>query len=133
MVPTRTFRLDPASPRRARWYVDEALVHRGVDDRTRETVRLLVSEVVTNAVLHARSDCHVAVEVGATDIRVEVDDESPEPPVPGSADPSAVTGRGLHFLDELSTAWGWTATDSDGTGKCVWFEVARADVVPTTA
>ena len=90
-----------------------------------ETARLLVTEVVTNAVRHVDCDGDIALELDIDDrrIRFEVIDpgtgfvaraRTPESPLDGS--------WGLHFLEVLSDGWG---IDS-GPGNTVWFELARA-------
>ena len=87
-----------------------------------DTVVLLVSEVVTNAVLHARTPMIISVHDGGDVARVEVSDASPmQPRVHGFAVDSA-TGRGLRLLDRLSLRWG-TDQRMAGPGKVVWFEV----------
>jgi len=92
-----------------------------------ETVVLLVSEVVTNAVLHARSDIRLVVEDRDDVARVEVHDGSPMLPRMHSFRRVAATGRGLRLLDTLAQAWGVEVTSE--AGKVVWFEVGSADDV----
>ena len=92
-----------------------------------DTVVLLVSEVVTNAVLHARSDIRVSLEVRGDTARVEVADSSPAPPRLHRFHVESATGRGLRLLDQLALGWGvQSAPADDGTGKVVWFEVGPA-------
>jgi anti-sigma regulatory factor (Ser/Thr protein kinase) len=87
-----------------------------------DTVVLLVSEVVTNAVLHARSDVILTVhDLGAT-ARVEVHDSSPVPPRLHRFAAESATGRGLRLLDQLALRWGADQV-AEGLGKTVWFEV----------
>lgn len=85
-----------------------------------DTVVLLVSEVVTNAVLHARSDIAVAVDDLGAIARVEVRDSSPVPPRMHRFAVESATGRGLRLLDQLASRWG---AEHTGGGKTVWFEV----------
>lgn len=87
-----------------------------------DTVVLLVSEVVTNAVLHARSAIVVRVEDRRDVVHVEVEDGSPVPPRMHHFARSSATGRGLRLLDRLAAAWG-VESDAPGGGKVVWFEV----------
>jgi len=86
---------------------------------------LCLSEVVTNAVLHAGPP--ILVTGGTVDkkVRVEVSDGSTAAPVPRRPGQSSPTGRGLVLLDHLSLAWG---VDLTGDGKTVWFEIA--DYIP---
>lgn len=106
---------------RARRHVREHLDDTDLDV---QTVELLVSELVTNAVLHARTVVILRVDVSPELVRVEVSDGSPREPrlSPYSAD--AATGRGLRLVENLARRWG---VDQDGRGKTVWFEVGVAD------
>lgn len=127
------FQLDRTSPRRARTFAETTLRDARVDETTRETVRLLVSEVVTNAVLHARSPVEVSIGVHDTHVRVEVEDESPEAPLIRYPEPTSATGRGLQFLEQLASRWGWHGVDEGRPGKRVWFEVSRSSALSTSA
>jgi len=102
-------------PRQARHAVAERL---GPHPR-RDDVLLCVSEVVTNAVLHARSPREMTVTRDGDRLTVEVVDGDATPPVRRDHDPTAPTGRGLLILDRLTTRWGTRPTDH---GKTVWFE-----------
>lgn len=86
-----------------------------------DTVLLLVSEVVTNAVLHARGAIRLVVEDHDEVVRVEVFDSSPLPPRMHHFRLASATGRGLRLLDQLSQTWGVDTVSGDG--KVVWFEV----------
>jgi anti-sigma regulatory factor (Ser/Thr protein kinase) len=112
---------DTLSPRRARRFVAETLT--GATPTVSEVISLLVSEMVTNAVLHARTDVRVSIERGADVIRVEVADESPRSPTVRQFSNAAATGRGLHLVDQLADRWG---SEVRGRGKVVWFELATA-------
>ncbi len=87
-----------------------------------DTVVLLVSEVVTNAILHARSDVYLEVLDRGDVARVEVRDSSPMPPRLHRFAVDSATGRGMRLLDQLSLRWGAERAD-DVRGKIVWFEV----------
>jgi serine/threonine-protein kinase RsbW len=87
-----------------------------------ETIELLVSELVTNAFLHAESVADVAIILRADAIRVEVGDDSPTPPRPQQAKDHEPSGRGLALVESLSSAWGVEVYED---GKVVWFEVPR--------
>ena len=92
-----------------------------------EVVTLLVSEMVTNAVLHAGTEVTLRIGHHGESVRVEVTDGSPA--MPGVREPStdSSTGRGMWLIEELADAWGQQLRDN---GKCVWFEVA---LEPTAA
>lgn len=87
-------------------------------------VALLVSELATNAVLHARSDFTVTIHARGDRIRVEVGDRNARLPSPASVPAAAYSGRGLMIVQELAAAWGVESHADDG--KTVWFEVKAA-------
>jgi anti-sigma regulatory factor (Ser/Thr protein kinase) len=99
--------------------VRRALAARFGDHPDRDDLLLCASEVVTNAVLHANTPFQVVVTLRAGRLRVSVRDGSEAAPVRKNFAADAPTGRGLHLLDALSTAWG---VDTEGPGKAVWFE-----------
>jgi hypothetical protein len=109
----------PSSAAVARDFADETLGGWGCDAFV-DATRLLVSELVTNAVLHARTDIEVVVRLLRTGVRVEVHDASPATPVVRHYDDEAMTGRGLALVDELARRWG---VDRVEGGKSVWFEL----------
>ena len=100
--------------------VRELLTAAGRDDLV-ETAELLVSEIVTNAIVHAGTPIDVAVSFVDGGLRVEVTDGSPHVPSPRDYGPSAGTGRGLMLLEELGEDWGVLPEDP---GKTVWFHIA---------
>jgi anti-sigma regulatory factor (Ser/Thr protein kinase) len=112
----------------ARQHVSAALHAWGYDGLV-ETARLLTSELVTNAVLHARTQMTLAVDDNEHGVRVAVTDESPVPPSLRRHSTTATTGRGLRLLDELAHEW---SVDDDNGGKTVWFTLAD-DVDPWLA
>jgi anti-sigma regulatory factor (Ser/Thr protein kinase) len=89
-------------------------------DEASPDAELLVSELVTNAVLHARSATRVTIERDDTRVRISVCDDSPARPRLRDYGPDAVTGRGLVIVDRLARRWG---VDPSDAGKCVWFEI----------
>ncbi|OAR26863.1 regulator [Streptomyces sp. ERV7] len=92
------------------------------DDRERvDDVLLLVSEVVTNACLHAGGPQELVLRHRDGRLRVEVADGSPVMPARRPRAPSLPGGHGLMVLDRLAEDWGSTPL---GTGKVVWLEVA---------
>lgn len=85
-----------------------------------DAVALLVSEVATNALVHAEGDVQVRVVTRGDVLRVEVADESPLLPQPRAAGPLEEGGRGLALVESVASAWGVTPLEH---GKVVWFEL----------
>lgn len=95
-----------------------------VDDLTLRNTRLLVSELVTNAVRHVPAGegdeitLSIALEDGT--VRIEVQDRGPGfVPSPRSETHDAGSGWGLHILSKLAERWGVES----GDGSLVWFEM----------
>lgn len=110
----------------ARRYAVDVAARLGADDDTRETVRTLVSELVTNALLHAGTDVVVRVDDARAALRVSVTDGSPAQPLQRRLGPGSTTGRGLRLLRALSTDSGTERSDAIGAGgKTVWFTVSK--------
>jgi anti-sigma regulatory factor (Ser/Thr protein kinase) len=85
-----------------------------------DRLTLLTAEIVTNAILHARTRIEVeAIEV-ARGVRVSVSDGNTNLPVLKSYGPAAPTGRGLHIVEAMADRWGFDRSDR---GKTVWFEL----------
>ncbi|MGW2817299.1 SpoIIE family protein phosphatase [Streptomyces sp. NPDC001415] len=112
--------LDPeeTAPGRARRLARRALERWGLEELT-DSVELLVSEVVTNAVRYAERP--VTLRLLRTDVlRCEVGDDSPQLPRQRRARETDEGGRGLFLVNRLARRWG--ATRLSG-GKVVWFEL----------
>jgi anti-sigma regulatory factor (Ser/Thr protein kinase) len=122
---THQLDVDPtaSASRDARRWLHEILDTEGVVDRD-GTVALLTSELVTNAVLHARTSAIVLVEQRDGCVRVSVKDQSAALPVMRDAPHESATGRGLAIVDALSDRWGF---DVVAGGKVVWFELTTLD------
>ena len=107
----------------ARRYVRTALRRLGAED-LEEAGELAVSELVTNAMLHARTAFTVTLRTMPTGrVRVEVADTSPGLVQLRHQGPAATTGRGLQLVEAVSQAWGVEAlAEREGPGKRVWFE-----------
>jgi PAS domain S-box-containing protein len=128
----RTFSCDLRSAGEARTYVAEVFETLQLGTWV-DVAKLLVSELVTNVVLHAHCPAEVVVRAGTGWVRVDVHDDSPTLPGRRHYTPDSMTGRGLAILDELAAAWGVTA---DTTGKSVFFELGdppdrRLDPTPS--
>jgi anti-sigma regulatory factor (Ser/Thr protein kinase) len=89
-----------------------------------DTATLLVSEVVTNAILHARTVVTLTVELSDDVAHIAVRDGSPVQPRIHAFSATSATGRGLRLLDRLAMRWGVDADPETG-GKVVWFEVGE--------
>ncbi|MEV0278433.1 ATP-binding protein [Streptomyces sp. NPDC050610] len=146
-------RPDPAEVGRARRWARSRLAGSGIgaDEPLADTLLLLISELVTNAVVHTgcpavlrmlfpvvragfggegRRDgdsrggaAAMEAGAGAGTVRVEVTDISECPPRQRHADGEETGGRGLELVDGLADRWGWRP---EGTGKSIWCEVDRA-------
>jgi anti-sigma regulatory factor (Ser/Thr protein kinase) len=112
----------PASVRKARGFTADVLADDGVEASVIEVAVLLVSELVTNAVVHARGPICLTVHTDAHWVRIEGEDPGHRRPVLRAATLDAVDGRGLLVVDGLATDWG---TEQRATHKVVWFEIAR--------
>lgn len=113
--------VDVRSPKRARDAIEARFGH---EPRCGDLL-LCISEVVTNAVRHARTAAHLTVARRRNVLVVEVSDASARLPVKGPPAPQGPGGRGLLILDQLSRRWGTRRT---GSGKVVWFEFDLSDV-----
>ncbi|WP_190537391.1 ATP-binding SpoIIE family protein phosphatase [Streptomyces venezuelae] len=109
-----------ATPSRARRLARSALARWGLEELT-ESVELLVSEVVTNAVRYASRP--ITLRLLRTDVlRCEVGDDVPQLPRLRQARATDEGGRGLYLVNKMARRWGATRLS---TGKVVWFELNR--------
>ncbi|HET6860222.1 MAG TPA: SpoIIE family protein phosphatase [Streptomyces sp.] len=107
------------APGRARRLARRALTRWGLEELS-DSMELLVSEVVTNAVRYAERP--VTLRLLRTDVlRCEVGDDSPQLPRQRKARDTDEGGRGLFLVNRLAKRWGATRLSS---GKVVWFELA---------
>lgn len=93
----------------------------GVSEDQLLAARLIVSELVANAVVHAGSAVTVSWAVVANRLRIEVCDDSVVVPVAVKADAVAERGRGLSIVDSMASRWGIERVG--GRGKAVWAEI----------
>ncbi|WP_078621991.1 ATP-binding protein [Streptomyces sp. NRRL S-244] len=103
----------------------ELMRHRCPAD-TAEVAELLITELVTNALVHTDQGAEVSASLAADRLRVEVRDYAarrPRPYVPTADD--GTHGRGLMLVQALADAWGVDASVQAG-GKVVWFELDGA-------
>lgn len=95
----------------------------GLDARETQVLILLVSELVTNALVHGRPPVGLVIDVDDERTRIEVKDAATRVPHVRSAAVSPLGGRGLALVDDLATRWG---TRVDDGGKTVWLELERS-------
>ncbi|MET7733019.1 ATP-binding protein [Streptomyces sp. NPDC005402] len=124
-------RPDPAEVGRARRWARSRLAvsGTGVDESLAEILILLVSELVTNAVVHTGRPAVLRLslpgaEAESAPVRLEVADRSGRAPVPRCVDGDATGGRGLALVDGLADRWGWSP---EGAGKSIWCELDRCE------
>jgi Histidine kinase-like ATPase domain len=92
----------------------------------RDEVELLLTELITNAIIHARTDIEVRLQASGAGVRVEVIDANSTMPIAGTLTPAALSGRGLTLVHSISTRWG--AHHNASGGKTVWFELVPGAV-----
>lgn len=115
-----TFPPAPDSVSAARRFAVAALAMLATE-QVQHDVRTVVSELATNAVLHARTAFTVTVTLDGDRLRVAVSDGSlTRPRLRRVADPDSSTGRGLAMVALLSTAWG---VEANVVGKTTWCEL----------
>ena len=117
----QTFSPDPASAGAARRFVRDRVAAHGL---ATDDPELVVAELMSNVVQHAKTPITVRVQVGQR-LRIEVHDGNSIIPAMKDAAEDAESGRGLYIIDAIATEWGIEATTS---GKFVWVETAREEV-----
>jgi anti-sigma regulatory factor (Ser/Thr protein kinase) len=110
---------DASSAGAARSFVRRTLTAWGADE-FEEKVVLVVSELVTNAAVHAGTELQVSLRLAGETLRLEVRDGSPQMPRQRPLDLDATTGRGLRLVAALSRKWG---AEEAPPGKMVWCEI----------
>ncbi|WP_460061434.1 PAS domain S-box protein [Streptomyces sp. YKOK-I1] len=108
---------DPSSVPQGRAFLRHTLASWNCATRTDDAL-LLLSETLTNAVLHAEGPIGLHLHRTATDLTVEVSDRSPQLPQPRLAAEEEESGRGLILVRALAAGWGVRPTDE---GKTTWF------------
>ena len=109
---------DPRSVRDARRLARRCCHRSGLPDSIAETAELLTSELVTNAIVHGRSDTRVRITATHDLVHVEVSDDNDRRPSLQAPDDDALSGRGLSMLETSASRWG---VDDADIGKVVWF------------
>jgi anti-sigma regulatory factor (Ser/Thr protein kinase) len=126
LICRRTFPAVPLSVSAARGFATQALAD--IPPDALEVVRLLVSELASNAIEHATTSFHLAVYRASETIRVAVTDYGAGIPTMRSVGPDAVRGRGLEIVDMLSTQW--AVQQEADSAKTVWFNLKLAPAPP---
>ena len=118
----------PHAPGRARDFIrgSSAFLTRS----SRDSAVLMVSELITNAVLHGRPPIVLTVERVRAGVEVSVADDHPDGPMLRSPARTALTGRGMLVVDALATSWGVRRRP---IGKSVWIRVADNEADPERA
>lgn len=115
------FRAGPDAPFAARRFVAGLLGSRPYGDRVAANdAQLVISELATNAVIHAGTPFSVGVRCDGSAVRISVHDWSSMQPVMRDGDPTALSGRGLRLIAMISQSWG---VEYGPDGKTVWAEL----------
>ncbi|MFJ9349542.1 ATP-binding protein [Streptomyces sp. NPDC101237] len=133
----RRFRFElaahPGSPAQARRLVRARLTGWSVCADTCDTALLVISELVTNAIVHtatSRVVCEVRDQDGTVRIAVQDEGCAPDEPHPSPQRPEEEHGRGLLLVEALCKAWG---AQEHGSGLLVWAELPHRTAVPDSA
>jgi anti-sigma regulatory factor (Ser/Thr protein kinase) len=124
---TTSLRGLPASVPEARRWTIRTLTAWGLDV-TAWTAAQVVSELVTNCTLHARSDFSLRLVLDGDVVRVEATDDAPGGLHARQYSSTSTTGRGLRIVETLATSWGVVPS---GNGKTVWAVLPLEDPLPT--
>ncbi|MFD8716890.1 ATP-binding protein [Streptomyces sp. NPDC059629] len=122
-----------ASVAEARRRVRHHLLTWHLDEDSRDTAVLVVSELFTNAVLHSNGQavtCVLAVAEGQLFVQVEDDSTGPPIPNPRHAPAHDEGGRGLMLVDAVSRRWGVSRSEDRGGGWIVWATLDAALAQP---
>ncbi|HTX12340.1 MAG TPA: MEDS domain-containing protein [Solirubrobacteraceae bacterium] len=118
---TARFAAGADGPLAARRFASSVLTRRPYEDRVHlADARLLVSELATNAVIHAGTPFTVSIRYTGSSVRISVRDWNPTQPVLRNGGPASLSGRGLHLVAAMAEAWG---VDDGPDGKTVWAEL----------
>jgi signal transduction histidine kinase/DNA-binding response OmpR family regulator len=107
----------PSSVKQGRVFTTTTLREWSLADAVIEDATLMVSEMLTNAVVHGRPPVRLRLRKTSDELTIEVDDGSSAMPRRLRAGPDDLHGRGLAIVAELGARW---AARPDGYGKTVW-------------
>jgi anti-sigma regulatory factor (Ser/Thr protein kinase) len=114
------FSADSGGPAAARRLVAEALREWGHHGVLLDDAQLVLSELATNAVIHAGTPFSVMVRSQDSGLRLSVRDSSPTRPTVRELEPMSISGRGLRLVKAVADDWGAELTTD---GKTVWAEL----------
>jgi anti-sigma regulatory factor (Ser/Thr protein kinase) len=114
------FAAERTAPRSARHFVVDTLGRWGYAGSVLDDAQLLVTELATNAVVHARSPFSVVARREGYAVRVSVRDACPVRPKLRDVGPPGTSGNGLRLVAALAADWGVELT---ADGKTVWAEL----------
>jgi anti-sigma regulatory factor (Ser/Thr protein kinase) len=120
VIARRSFGLDPTSVAESRRFVGDTL--EDLPEEVRESAELMMSELATNAVVHAATGFEVCIERTDTLFRVDVTDVGRGEPHLRSPRVSDAHGRGLQIVKQLSDEWG-IIDNANHSSKTVWYAV----------
>lgn len=112
---------DLLSARKARVFVRETLEEWGCPELL-EAVELAVSELVTNAVVHANSPVSLTLVDHDGDVQIRVRDEASDPPVVRKISVEETGGRGMTIIEAISEHWG---VEVEPPGKVIWLDISK--------
>jgi anti-sigma regulatory factor (Ser/Thr protein kinase) len=119
---SRAFHPDRTSPAAARRFMEVELRRWGHGESVIENARLVISELVTNAVIHTRSPFSVSIASSRLKVRLAVHDGSAAIPKTDRRSQDAPGGgRGLQIVAAVADDWGVSPTQA---GKTVWAELS---------
>jgi len=116
---TMTFPVSIESPAAARRFVNTTVRGWGFRDLA-DHAELMVSELVTNVVIHANTAGRITCRALPAGVRIEIEDAAAASPHQPTPDADRTWGRGLAIVATLARRWG---TEVRGGGKTVWFEL----------
>jgi anti-sigma regulatory factor (Ser/Thr protein kinase) len=119
---TEWFEATFEAPAAGRRFAIDVLEHsRHTSHTVCDAVQLVVSELATNAVIHARTAFSISVRCQPSAIRLAVRDRSQVPPMLRAARPDQASGRGLGLVAAVAVDWG---VDPAPDGKTVWAQLS---------
>lgn len=120
---TSTFAASAAAPKAARHFVAQTLRQWGAGKVAVIDAELVVTELATNAVVHARSGFTVAISERGDTVRISVGDTSPLAAADPRSPPAAAPATGLGMVAAVAREWGTELLGDEG--KTIWAELRR--------